>query len=95
MRCKVKYVGSFMSFCNVNLFYAGSCGMSAGLSIPLVGCSEHYAPLAPEGKVVDRYHMDGDIIFIIVYVCVILINFLILLTYSFQKISKMNATLCP
>lgn len=78
-----------MPFCSVNLFYAGSCGMSAGLSIPSVGCSEHYAPLAPEGKVVDRYHMDGDTVFnSIVYVCVILINFLILLTYCFQKISQ-------
>ena len=85
---KVLYVSDFISFCNVNLFCAGSCGMSASFSIPSVGCGEHYAPLAPEGKVVDRYHMDGDIVFNIVYVCVILINFLILLTFCFQKISQ-------
>ena len=91
MYYKVLYVGDIMSFCNVNLFCAGSFSMSSCFGIPLVGCSEHYAPLAPEGNVVGRYHMDGDIVFnSIVYVCVILTNFLILLTYCFKKITQIE-----
>ena len=56
----VLYGFILISLCNVNLLFAGSCGMSAVPSIPLGGCSEHYAPLAPWSNVVGRYNMDSS-----------------------------------
>ena len=57
---KVLYGYILISFYNVNLLSAGSYGMSAVPSIPLGGCNEHYAPLAPWSKVVGRYNMDNS-----------------------------------
>jgi len=85
-----------ISFCNVNSLCAGSSGMSADASIPLVGCGEHYAPLAPWSIVVDQYHVEKNIIGLcgIEFFYVILINFLILLTFMFSKKYRIFAVQC-